>query len=550
MTPLHWPEIDAATFERMGTALIKSMHPQAERIDGAGGDQGREIQIRTGGELEFYQLKSFTGRLDAKSGRRRQVERSLAAAAKLNPTSWALVVPIDPTPGELNWFDGLRGRYAFPLHWRGKNWLDTELATRPGLIRYFVHGGADEAVRLVTELGKEQAALVNGAPDALARTQHVVNQLNDLDPYYRFEITVGADGQRIVIIPKYPGAERDSPITAKLEMQFPDTPEGRLRLDEVRSAIEFGTRLTIGNEELKSLSIEAPAGLGGVFSQGTVVAEPVQDPDWNLPGRLLLQNMEGATIGALPVVFNERTIGTKGFTITAWDRTRTFRLTQRIDGLTARGEGSFEFAIPPDAYPGLILPVLRFLHRMRIPNKLVIEVNGELTSGHSPLGDDEIVPTAYLELIEALDRIQAATTSYFAIPEDFTQEEAGDIMQADRLLRGEAVPFTWTTINATITAQAGIDVLLEEQPGTHSWRTVHPDYTLKVADHDLHLGQFNMVIDGATVANLEELRAAPVLGTDEERTVTLVPAEGRNEGQIRLGPAPENPMPAPAKSPT
>ena len=319
-------------------------------------------------------------------------------------------------------------------------------------------------------------------------------------------------------------------------MQFPDTPDGRLRLEEVRSAIEFGTRLQISNEELKTVTIEAPAGLGGVFHEGSVVAEPLRDPNWSLPGRLLLQGPDGITVGALPVVFNERTQGTKGFTVTASDRTGTFRMTQRIDPTSSQIEASFAFEVPADAHPGFVLPVLRFLHRMRAPNKMQIEVSGQLMAGGVTLDGRTLVPDEFLDLLEALDRVQAATASYFAIPQELTAQESEEILQADRLLQGDAVPFTWTKISVTLTAQKGIDVLLDEQPASHSWKTQHPDYVLRVGDHELHLGQFQTELDGAAVENVNELRTAPRLKPGARRVVTLIPAGDRNVGRIRLGP--------------
>jgi len=65
VTPIFWQDVDSSKFERMVVARIKSKYPDAQRIDGSGGDQGREIQITTPNGLELYQLKSFVGRLDA-----------------------------------------------------------------------------------------------------------------------------------------------------------------------------------------------------------------------------------------------------------------------------------------------------------------------------------------------------------------------------------------------------------------------------------------------------------------------------------------------------
>ena len=74
--------------------------------------------------------------------------------AELNPAKWTLVVPIDPNPAELKWFDGLRAKYGFPLDWCGKTWLDEKMAACPEIQRYFLEGAKDEVYELLRELGK------------------------------------------------------------------------------------------------------------------------------------------------------------------------------------------------------------------------------------------------------------------------------------------------------------------------------------------------------------------------------------------------------------
>ena len=83
----------------MVSVLIGRLHPESQRIDGSGGDGGRDVQVPTGNGLVIFELKSFTGRMRA--SRRRQVEASLVRASQHKPAEWRLVVPIDPTPGEL-----------------------------------------------------------------------------------------------------------------------------------------------------------------------------------------------------------------------------------------------------------------------------------------------------------------------------------------------------------------------------------------------------------------------------------------------------------------
>jgi hypothetical protein len=106
MTPVQWEAAPVnAVYEDMVAVLLSSLHPEAERLDGSGGDRGRDVQLGHDGRLDLLELKSFAGRLGSAQGRRAQVERSLEKAAEPNPDSWTLVVSIDPTVGELGWFD-------------------------------------------------------------------------------------------------------------------------------------------------------------------------------------------------------------------------------------------------------------------------------------------------------------------------------------------------------------------------------------------------------------------------------------------------------------
>ena len=154
---IPWDQLEPQKCEDMVSVLLSRLHPNSERIDGKGGDGGRDVQIVHAGAgpvIEAFELKSFTGRIN--SGRRTQVKRSLDRAAALGPARWTLVVPIDPTPREWEWFLQQGTSYSFPLEWRGKTWLDEKMAAHPDIRRYFVEGAKDEVYRLLLELKEEK----------------------------------------------------------------------------------------------------------------------------------------------------------------------------------------------------------------------------------------------------------------------------------------------------------------------------------------------------------------------------------------------------------
>ena len=229
MAPVGWSGLDSGTYERMVAVLLSTLHPAAERIDGAGGDGGRDVQLREEIRKDFFELKSHTGRVG--DSQRAQIKRSLARAAEQEPDSWTLVIPIDHTTGELRWFDKLKRDSPFPLHWFGLTWLDQRMAEHPHIPRYFIEGAAQEVIDLLAKLREDESALAQGVEDVIARMEGWVKRLNEIDPFWAFDVARSPEGAYTVTPrPKYRGAEKDRPIHIHFLGKFPKTEEGQRAL--------------------------------------------------------------------------------------------------------------------------------------------------------------------------------------------------------------------------------------------------------------------------------------------------------------------------------
>lgn len=109
---IRWEGLDPARVERAVKLLLRRLHPDAQGIDGAGGDDGRDIQGTGPDGLVIFEVKSYASRLTG--SQKRKIRRSLAKAAAHSPVRWVVVVPLDPSPAEQSWFDGPRTRCGDP----------------------------------------------------------------------------------------------------------------------------------------------------------------------------------------------------------------------------------------------------------------------------------------------------------------------------------------------------------------------------------------------------------------------------------------------------
>ncbi|MFE4967562.1 hypothetical protein [Streptomyces sp. NPDC056660] len=103
-------------FHALVTMLLLRVDPRA-RVPSGGmgrldaGDVDVVVEKETG-ERVAYEVKAFAGAMTA--SRRRQVRQALERVAARNPPDeWYLVCAVDPTPGDLRWFDELRGSFPF-----------------------------------------------------------------------------------------------------------------------------------------------------------------------------------------------------------------------------------------------------------------------------------------------------------------------------------------------------------------------------------------------------------------------------------------------------
>ena len=455
---IRWEEVGRQRYEDMISVLLSRLHPDAQRIDGTGGDGGRDVQIVHGQDdriMDAFELKSFTGRMT--NSRRAQTSRSLRRAAALDPVQWSLVVPIDPTPDELDWFRRLGERYGFPIKWLGKTWLDEKMSAFPDIRRYFLEGAKDEVFQLLREIREEQAR-VTDVHDAFSRIRTLHARLNEIDPHYRYEVSMGTtaanqrptdvvlsvsfgDG-RVDVYPKYLGASNDRPVTIKVKVAIDQDDE------LVQDALDYGLEATIPPSMVRSVTIDAPSDLGGSFDATEIRLIPLNSA-LDEPIGLALDIMdEERLVASWPVNLTERTGGLKGSILTGADTTGWLQTRLRVDVESRKLEANF-WLDPRPAMPAALVPLFRWLSACQPPHRLTFRWPGGVAMS-TEIQMPFLVDEGLGRVVEALAWLQDQRGAYWELPPSLTPNEGQEIVTAVTLLKGEPIEFTWKSLNLSL----------------------------------------------------------------------------------------------------
>ncbi|MFF5003731.1 hypothetical protein ACFY3G_12940 [Streptomyces phaeochromogenes] len=508
---IDWADerLGSNVYEDMVSVLISRLHQQAQRIDGSGGDKGRDVQVPLPTGLEIFELKSFTGRLDERSGRRRQVADSLKSAAKHNPAAWHLVVPINHTDGELEWFNNLTAAYPFPCDWLGKDWLDDQMASHPELRRYYLEGSNDEIVRMMQEINQEQAALTRGVPDLVERVRALKDRLNSLDPHYEFSFQVQPSGAvNVTTHPRYPGAEKDRPIQIGGAFSFPNTEDGRKAAKALQDSFDYGTATVVPSEFVKNISIDAPAEFGGTFEGGELQIAGAINNTLLRDARfaLRIRDSQGVIKAHLPLEVKERTSGRRGIELALEDLGGAVKVKARFDMTAHHANITYSFHLPESCLPSILLPALHFLAEAKDDRGATMVLNGKEIG--PPMGLSVSYPDAgdSIKLLRILDDIQRISGIYFTVPHSLTDEEFESIKEAHLYLTNKTSVSDWNRLTFTI-PRTRLDAPEVQQlkVGTVSNFPVGKDLILRLGEDVFNLGRLIMTCASARLESMTNI---------------------------------------------
>lgn len=534
---IPWSEPETkAVYERMVSVLIKRVYPTADRVDGSGGDGGRDVQVHTDEGLAIFELKSFTGRLST-GGRKKQIAKSLTRAMNLNPARWSVVAPIDLTPEERTWFEKLVRDNEVDGKWLGLTWLDNEMAQRPDIARYFLEGQSKEVLRLLRELRSEDLALDNSLA-AIDRARTIQRQLNDADPYFKYDfaigggrdhsrrpgvalsVTMGAD--RIDVVPRYRTALNDRPITVTADLDFSEDADGHRQAFE--NAVRFGDPATLPATVVRRLQIDAPAGLSSDVQGAEIrfLAPDVPLDEVQLVHVAVLAPDGETRLAVQEFEVTHRRGGSDGGTLTGRDASGMLSITIRMDRIT-RSTNINISTDPVPVYPAVGLAVAQWIDEIRPPNLLNLDFIGHETNATPVPIDERLAPGPIAPLFDAFAKLQARAGVTFPVPTDITDEEWDVVSKVAEWLSPEKRQYRWSHHEMTITptdVQALRDLFREEGGSL----MVAMDITVEFRGRMLELGRLARTFHGKAVGGIRAFEDAIARG-DEEMDVRIEPAD-------------------------
>jgi hypothetical protein len=501
------------------------------------------VQFPTEDGVRLYEIKSFTGRL--RDPQRRQVKDSLAQAAGLHPLDWTLVVPIDPNPSELAWFERLQDTVAFPIRWRGLTWLDAEYAARPSIARYYIDGAKDELVELAHLFDREQAALARGALDVIDRVRDLARLADEIDPHYRIKITTDDGKVSIALVPRYPGAERDRPIRGSIQVVFPTDEAGLMAAADFRRAIEYGTHVVVPRAYSQHATLDAPAGLGGEFDEVVIELGSPEAPDVVHPTVLEVVSPTGRVLSGVEISLRLSSSGAVGAIFSGTDPSGWLATTWEVSAQSRTG--SFEISVRASEYfPAAVHPVAQLLTHAVRPNRLrLVTTTGEVLAEAPIPSESPLIGAEYTSLIEDLALIQWASRTIRKVPVRLGPQDLREVAAGAAVLRGEVLEASWNSVSIKLAPDAAEDARrdLATRRLSLDLGTDAP-YVAEIAGAEYQLGAgVQTHLESAVLApEFEEMRAAGIVpagaqvrmvpGTSRVARISLVSSAPLPRGQI------------------
>jgi hypothetical protein len=545
--PVNWGSYPGEFLERLMAVLVAQNHPDAIRRTPASGDGGIDLMVPVDGGYEVDQVKGFTDRIGTQE--RRQIKKSWSTFCEDPRLSapvlaYRLVVPVDPTPGEQQWFaDTIVASADIPVAWRGQAHWDSLAAQNAHVIDYMIGGGAERVAQRSIAL---QQSIVNPMDpitpaDVAGHLTQLVEALNRDDPHWRYDLLTSlrrpeleslpdcamarthrvADGSHVTLIvtAKHRYSARDSPIMGTLTVKISDPTEAEAFDTANWESFVFGRALEIPDGTLFG-TITAPGGLGGTLEGAGGRLGPSASTTPIGPLCLVVVGAGGEELATLDLdVVSDTTGQGGGREIELVDAGSVLACQLRIH--PAAGDGrremnfSYTFDEPGGRDIGDVILAFRALAAVEAPNELQLRPrHSRHALFHAPITIDEPQVTAGgVRHLNDLYVLQHHAVLPLTVPDEIEPEFANQLHEFVRMLNGETINGKWTDL-AAVMDDAAVRAALPAPGEAEVMLAISKQMFIDFEGQEIDLGWFTTVFARATVGPEQP---------NDERSVRFVP---------------------------
>ncbi|WP_255906700.1 restriction endonuclease [Priestia aryabhattai] len=142
---IEWEKVDARYFEKFVYHALKELGFKNRQWFGrAGGDKGRDVTATWTEELPFEMSYERKWIFQCKRWKAvptpAKILGEISKAAEHHPDHWVMVIPLDPTPGVMDYLTRMEDSFKFKLSIVPKAQLEEILNEYPKLMNVLIEG--------------------------------------------------------------------------------------------------------------------------------------------------------------------------------------------------------------------------------------------------------------------------------------------------------------------------------------------------------------------------------------------------------------------------
>lgn len=613
MARIEWSALSGDEVETVVSMLIYNKHPRATRIRPSQGDFGIDVMVphaadgalatSAGGaqdpvQMDVYQIKKFATNLE--STQKTQIENSFRRVLiglirrGIALTDWYLVMPLDPTLENLDWFtqmpdDVIDRMFADTnlaltdkekttitawrkapdriIKWEGLLYCESLASKYWFVADYYLHGGNErirDAVAEVSKILQRDLTLPtnsrNGRSTSILEPNELRDHLQRLgrvldgDPHFRYGFSidpvtpqllveqglVGAtqeifpDGSTLTfrIYARFSEATKERPIPIKLRFMFEPGSAEQQAFDDWR---KYGKPVTLPAH----VDVDFPGGLGQRNTDGLVSISAAKDTSFERRYRIVDPDHTVLAEVKFSLVSSIGPDGT-GAWFHGHDPSGVLTIEGHADFTERTSKFDFTWGDATGLEAGAVSPAAYFVANLCYPNRLqVAEAYGAFqTYDTIPEGQEPLLPRILARYIRALAIMRDNTSVPFTIPDidTVTPEEAAATLRTGTLLEGQTIVGTWEPVEIV-----GSDLAT---PVYDCELVIIQPLTAVIATQEITFGasQHSFLSARMTPLGSGRIKAEPHLNDTDHLTFAPqepLPADGQNPVRYRVNPPPE-----------